>query len=96
VDGLGQELFGLRDEAGEGVQPDARVAEPVGGALPGEAFGCFAEDFEAVLAGPRSRSESYGSACCKPRASAKAQIRLVGRSGCWAGLSILRSPVSVR
>jgi hypothetical protein len=30
VDGLGQELFGLRDEAGEGMQPDAGVAEPVG------------------------------------------------------------------
>jgi len=30
VDGLGQELLGLGDQAGQGVQPDGGVAEPVG------------------------------------------------------------------
>jgi hypothetical protein len=51
VDCPGQELSGLGDEAGEGVQADAGVAEPVGGALTGEAVDRFAEDLEAVLAG---------------------------------------------
>ena len=32
VDGVGQELLGLGDEAGQGVQPGGGVAEPVGGA----------------------------------------------------------------
>ena len=36
VDGNGQEPFGLGDEAGQGVQPDAGVAEPGGRAQPGE------------------------------------------------------------
>ena len=31
VDGLGQELFGLDDEAGQSVQPDGGIAEPVRG-----------------------------------------------------------------
>jgi hypothetical protein len=51
VDGLGQELFGLGDEAGQGVQPDAGVAEPVGGAEPGELVDRVVEDLEAVVAG---------------------------------------------
>lgn len=29
-------MFGLGDEAGQGVQVDGGVAEPVGGSLPGE------------------------------------------------------------
>ena len=32
VDGRGQQLPGLGDEAGQGVQPDGGVAKPVGGA----------------------------------------------------------------
>jgi hypothetical protein len=35
VDGLGQELVGLGDQAGQGLQPDGGVAEPVGRAEPG-------------------------------------------------------------
>ncbi len=53
VDGLGQELFGLGDEAGQAVQVDGGVAEPVGGAELGEAAGRLAEDLEAVVAGAR-------------------------------------------
>ena len=53
VDGLGQELFGLSDEAGQAVQVDGGVAEPVGGAELGEAAGRLAEDLEAVVAGAR-------------------------------------------
>jgi hypothetical protein len=30
VDGLGQELVGLGDQAGQRVQPDGGIAEPVG------------------------------------------------------------------
>ena len=37
VDGLGQKLFGLGDEAGQGVQPDGGVAESVGRAQRGQA-----------------------------------------------------------
>lgn len=51
MDGLGQELFGLGDEAGQGVQPDGGVAEPVGGAEPGELVDRVGEDLEAVVAG---------------------------------------------
>ena len=36
VDGLGQELLGLGDEAGQGVKVDGGVAEPVDGAQAGE------------------------------------------------------------
>jgi hypothetical protein len=36
VDGVGQELLGLGDEAGQGVEADGGVTEPVGGAEPGE------------------------------------------------------------
>ena len=38
MDGTGQELLGLGDQAGQGVQADGGVAEPVGGAEPGELF----------------------------------------------------------
>jgi predicted TIM-barrel fold metal-dependent hydrolase len=51
VDGLGQELLSLGDQAGQGVQPDGGVAEPVGCAEPGELAGRLGEDLEAVLAG---------------------------------------------
>ena len=51
MDGLGQELFGLGDQAGQGVQPDGGVAEPVGRAQPGELVDRLVEDVEAVLAG---------------------------------------------
>ena len=51
VDGLGQELLGLGDEAGQGVQSDGGVAEPVGGAQPGELVDGLVEDLEAVGAG---------------------------------------------
>src|SRR5215831_17222511 len=51
VDGLGQELLGLGDEAGQGVQVDGGVAEPVGGAQPGEGVDRLGEDGEAVVAG---------------------------------------------
>jgi hypothetical protein len=49
VDGLGQELVGLGDQAGQGVQPDGGVAEPVG--VPGELVDGLVEDLVAVLAG---------------------------------------------
>ena len=51
VDGLGQELLGLGDEAGQGVQADGGVAEPVGGAQPGEGIDRLGKDSEAVVAG---------------------------------------------
>ena len=51
MDGLGQELLGLGDEAGQGVQPDGGVAEPVGRAEGGEAVDRLVEDLEAVVAG---------------------------------------------
>jgi hypothetical protein len=54
VDGLGQELSGLGDEAGQRVQPDGGVAEPVGGASLGEAVDRLVEDVEAVVVGPGS------------------------------------------
>ena len=53
VDGLGQELLGLGDEAGQGVQPDGGAAEPAGSAEPGELAGRLVED---VAAGQRSAS----------------------------------------
>jgi len=53
VDGLGQELLGLGDEAGQGVQPDSGVAEPVGRAQAGEVVDRVGEDLEAVVAGGR-------------------------------------------
>jgi hypothetical protein len=53
VDGLGQELFGLGDEAGEGVQVDGGVAELVGGAQAGEGIDRIGEDLQAVVAGRR-------------------------------------------
>jgi hypothetical protein len=53
VDGLGKELLGLGDEAAEGVQVDGGVAEPVGGAQPGEVIDRVGEDLEAVIAGAR-------------------------------------------
>ena len=49
-DGLGQELRGRGDEAGQGVQPDGGIAGPVGGAAPGELAGGLVEDLEAVIA----------------------------------------------
>ena len=51
VDGLGQELVGLSDEAGQGVQPDRGVAEPLGRAEPGELADRLVQDLQAVLAG---------------------------------------------
>ena len=51
MDGLGQELLGLGDEAGQGVEADGGVAEPVGGAQPGELVDRFVEDLEAVVTG---------------------------------------------
>ena len=53
VDGLGQELLGLGDEAGQGVQVDGGVTEPVGGAEPGESVDRLGEDGQAVVAGGR-------------------------------------------
>ncbi|MGD0605032.1 MAG: hypothetical protein ABSA53_15710 [Streptosporangiaceae bacterium] len=44
VDGLGQELSGLGDQARQGVQPDGGVAEPVRGAEPDEVLDRFGED----------------------------------------------------
>jgi hypothetical protein len=51
VEGFGQELLGLGDEAGQGVQSDGGIAEPAGCALPGEAAGRFGEGLQAVVAG---------------------------------------------
>src|SRR6516165_7905749 len=51
MDGLGQELLGLGEEAGQGVQVDGGVAEPVGGAQPGELVDRIVEDLQAVVAG---------------------------------------------
>ena len=47
VDGLGQELLGLGDETGQGVEVDGGVAEPVGGAPLGEGIDRLVEDVEA-------------------------------------------------
>jgi hypothetical protein len=65
VDGLGQELFGLGGEAGQGVQVDGGVAEPVGGAEPGELVDRFVEDLEAVVA-----DDGRGAGRCGPGAGA--------------------------
>jgi len=51
VDGLGQQLLCLGDEAGQGVQVDGGVTEPGGGAQAGEVIDRLAEDVEAVVAG---------------------------------------------
>jgi hypothetical protein len=51
VDGLGQELLGLGDEAGQGVEADGGISQPVGGAQPGERIDRVVEDVEAVVAG---------------------------------------------
>jgi hypothetical protein len=51
VDGLGQQLLGLGDEAGQGAQPDGGVAEPVGGVQAGEVVDCIVEDLQAGVAG---------------------------------------------
>jgi len=53
VDGPGQQLLGLGDEAGQGVQVDGGVTEPVGGAEPGESVDRLGEDGQAVVAGGR-------------------------------------------
>ena len=60
MDGLGQEVFGLGDQAGQGVQPDGGVAEPVGGAEPGEVVDRLGEDVQAVVAGGRGRAAFRG------------------------------------
>jgi len=57
---LGQELLGLGDEAGQGVQVDGGVAEPVGGALAGEVVDGLVEDLEAVVAGDGARVAGRG------------------------------------
>src|SRR5215471_14906837 len=53
ADGLGQQLLGLGDEAGQGVQPDGGVAQPVGGAQAGELVDRVVEGLQAVVAGGR-------------------------------------------
>src|SRR5487761_1122531 len=49
ADGLGDHLLGLGDEAGQGVQADRAVAEPVRGAQRGEGAGGFGDDAGAEL-----------------------------------------------
>ena len=49
ADGLGDHLLGRGDEAGQGVQADRAVAEPVRGAQRGEAAGGFGDDAGAEL-----------------------------------------------
>jgi hypothetical protein len=49
VDGVVEQAFGLGDEADQGVESDAGVAEPVGGAQRGEGVDCVVEDLEAVI-----------------------------------------------
>src|SRR6516162_4953366 len=68
VNGRGQELLGLGDEAGQGVQVDGGVAEPIGGAQPGEGIDRLVEDGEAVVAGDR---------CGELAGAGQAQCRLV-------------------
>jgi len=51
MDGVGQQLLGLGDEAGQRVQMDGGVAKPVGGAQPGEAVDRLGEDLKTVVAG---------------------------------------------
>ena len=50
---MGQELFGLGDQAGHGAraQADGGVAEPVGRAQPGELVNRVSEDLEVVGGG---------------------------------------------
>src|SRR5215831_783452 len=99
VDGLGQELLGLGDEAGQGVQADGGVTEPVGGAQPGEVVDGFAEDGEAVVAGGRggqlagagqSQGRAGHDASWPTRASREANSCprwswcLAMASSCWA------------
>ncbi len=53
----------LGDEAGEGVQPDRAVAEPVGGAQGGEGIGGLGEDDGAVGVGAwRGQFTGFGEA----------------------------------
>ena len=51
MDALGQELLGLGDEAGQGVEVDGGITEPVGGAQAGRRFDRVVEDVKAVVAG---------------------------------------------
>ena len=48
ADGGGEYLLGLGDEAGQGVQGDGTVAEPVGGAERGKGVDGLGEDGGAV------------------------------------------------
>ena len=74
VDSLGQELLGLGDEPGQGVQPDGGVAEPVGGAEPGELVDRVGEDRQTACAlrphtvKPQSRT---GPLPCRDRDQAR-------------------------
>src|SRR5580704_869651 len=49
VNGVGDHRVCLGDEAGQGVQPDRAVAEPVGGAKGGEGIDGFGDDAGAEL-----------------------------------------------
>src|SRR5205823_82481 len=85
VDGLGQQLLCLGDEAGQGVQVDGGVTEPVGGAQAGELVDCFAEDLQAVVAGGRG-GELAGAGQARGRAVHEASwsTRLSSEANtCW-------------
>jgi hypothetical protein len=87
VDGLGQELLSLGGEAGQGVQVDGRVAEPVGGAQPGKLVDRIVEDLQAVVAGGRcgqlagAGQAQYGWVMRPPGRVGRAARRTVARGG---------------
>ena len=63
VNSVGDHRVCLGDEAGEGVQPDRAVAEPVGGAQGGEGIDGLGEDGGAVGVGAwRGQFTGFGQA----------------------------------
>ena len=62
VNGVGDHRVCLGDEAGEGVQPDRAIAEPVGGAQGGEGIDGLGEDGGAVGVGAwRGQFTGFGA-----------------------------------
>src|SRR6478672_9491142 len=99
ADSVWEQTFGLGEQAGQGVQADAGVAEPVESAPAGEGVDGVGEDLEAVLVDARW-GRSLGATRWSSRPvmmrpgrcwRAGPQIALLGRAGAW----LLRRRVGV-
>jgi hypothetical protein len=85
MDGPGQELLGLGDEAGQRVQADCGAAEPAGGAQPGEVIDRLAEDVEAVVAGGwGGQLAGAGQASSEANSCSRWSWWRAMASSCWA------------